>query len=108
MSEEDRAAMPDDDFFATPPFNAETAFASLRRTLQHELKLVEREGTYELKGQPIARARMEDGHLMLDIVRRPSGAPEWEHVDARDHAMVRRFLDDLKRRLLRWDDSREE
>jgi hypothetical protein len=99
--------MPDDDFFATPPFNAESAFASLKRSLR-DLKLVEREGTYELKGQPIARARMEDGRLLLDIVRRPSGTPEWEHLEAHDHAVVRRFLDDLRRRLLRWDDSREE
>lgn len=99
--------MPDDDFFATPPFNAESAFASLKRSLR-ELKLVEREGTYELKGQPIARAHLEGGLLKLDIVRRPSGTPEWEHLEARDHAVVRRFLDDLKRRVLRWDDSREE
>ena len=54
--------MPDDEFFAPPPFNAEAALASLKRTLR-ELHLVDREGTYELKGQPIARARVEGGHL---------------------------------------------
>ncbi|HEX4511536.1 MAG TPA: hypothetical protein VH328_15720 [Burkholderiaceae bacterium] len=99
--------MPDDDFYAMPPFNAETAFSTLKRNLR-ELKLVEREGTYELKGQQVARARLEEGRLLLDIVRRPSGTPEWEHLEARDHAMVRRFLDDLKRRLLRWGEAREE
>jgi hypothetical protein len=51
---------------------------------------------------------MDDGRLLLDIVRRPSGTPEWEHLEAHDHAVVRRFLDDLRRRLLRWDDSRDE
>lgn len=97
----------DDDFFAPPPFNAEAAFASLKRSLR-DLKLVEREGTWEMKGQPIARARLEDGHLKLDIVRRPSGTPEWDHLQAHDHAVVRRFLDDLRRRALRWDDARDE
>jgi hypothetical protein len=99
--------MPDEEFFALPPFNPESALASLKRSLR-DLKLVEREGTYELKGQPIARMRLEGGQLELDVVRRPSGMPEWEHIAARDHGQVRRFLDDLKRRVLRWDDTREE
>ena len=99
--------MPDDDFFAPPPFNPETALASLRRSFR-ELRLVEREGTYELKGLPIARARIEEGQLRLEVVRRATGLPEWEVVEARDHGQVRRYLDDLKRRLLRWDDTREE
>ena len=97
--------MPDDDFFAPPPFNAETALATLRRTLR-DLKLVEREGVYELKGKAIARMRVEGAALRLEVVKRPSQAPEWERCEATDHGQVRRFLDDLKRRLARWEDAR--
>ena len=97
--------MPEDDFFAPPPFNAETALATLRRTLR-DLKLVEREGVYELKGKAIARVRAEGAALRLEVVKRPSQAPEWERCEATDHGQVRRFLDDLKRRLARWDDGR--
>ena len=97
--------MPDDDFFAPPPFNAETALATLRRTLR-DLKLVEREGVYELKGKAIARMRVEGAALRLEVVKRPSQAPEWERVEATDHGQARRFVDDLKRRLARWEDAR--
>jgi hypothetical protein len=97
--------MPDDDFFAPPPFNPETALATLRRSLR-DLKLVEREGVYELKGKAVARARVEGAALRLEVVKRPSNTPEWEASEAADHAQARRFIEDLKRRMMRWDDSR--
>jgi hypothetical protein len=99
--------MPDDDFFAPPPFDAGSALATLRRTLR-ELKLVEREGTWELKGKAIARARAEGPVLRLEVVKRPSTSPEWERAEAADHAQARRFVDDLRRRLARWEDVRGE
>jgi hypothetical protein len=99
--------MPDDDFFALPPFNPDSALANLRRTLR-EMKLVEREGVYELKGQPIARAQVDGTVLKLAVVRRFTGLPEWTQVEAKDHAVVRRFTDELRRRLLKWDDSRSD
>jgi hypothetical protein len=97
--------MPDDDFFAPPPFDAQAALATLRRTLR-ELRLVEREGTFELKGKAVARARAEGGTLRLEVVKRPSNTPEWERAEAADHAQARRFVDDLRRRLARWEDAR--
>jgi hypothetical protein len=96
--------MPEEDFFA-PPFNPESALASLRRTLR-DLKLVEREGVHEFKGKAVARARVEGGALRLEVVKRPSTTPEWERTEATDHAQLRRFTDDLKRRLARWEDAR--
>jgi hypothetical protein len=94
-----------DDFFAPPPFNPDSALATLRRTLR-ELKLVERAGAFELAGQPVVRARADGPVLRLDVARRPSRSPEWEHAEARDHAQLRRFTDDLKKRLARWADAR--
>ena len=96
-----------DDFFAPPPFDPATALATLKRTLR-DLKLVERSGAFELNGQPVVRARVEDATLKLDIARRPSRSPDWEHADARDHAMLRKFTDDLKRRVARWADARSD
>ena len=46
--------------------------------------------------------------LKLDIARRPSRSPDWEHADARDHAMLRKFTDDLKKRVARWADARSD
>ena len=69
-----------DDFFAPPPFDPATALATLKRTLR-DLKLVERSGAFELNGQPVVRARVEDATLKLDIARRPSRSPDWEHAD---------------------------
>jgi len=96
-----------DDFFAPPPFDPDAALATLRRTLR-DLKLTERGGAFEMNGRPVVRARVDAGLLRLDVVRRPSGSPEWEHAQASDHAQLRRFTDDLRKRLARWTESRDE
>jgi len=96
-----------DDFFAPPPFDPESALATLRRTLR-DLKLAERAGAFELAGQPVARARVEGPLLKLDVARRPARSPDWEHAEVRDHAQLRRFVDELKRRLARWQEGRDD
>jgi len=96
-----------DDLFAPPPFNPESALATLKRTLR-DLKLAERGGAFELNGQAVVRARADGALLRLDVVKRPSRSPDWEHVEAHDHAQLRKFTDDLKRRVARWADGRSE
>ncbi len=96
-----------DDFFAPPPFDPASALATLARTLR-DLKLAERDGAFELGGTPVVRARVDGAVLRLDVVRRPSRSPDWEHVEARDHAMLRRFTDDLKKRVAKWGDGRSD
>jgi len=96
-----------DDFFAPPPFDPESALATLRRTLR-DLKLAERAGAFELAGQPVARARVEGTVLKLDVAKRPARSPDWEHAEARDHAQLRKLTDDLKRRLARWQEGRDD
>jgi hypothetical protein len=98
--------MPDDSF-APPPFDPAAARATLTRALR-DLKLVERNGAFELNGHPVVRMREEGAALKLDVVRRPSRSPDWEHTQASDHAMLRRFIDDLKKRAARWADSRSD
>ena len=96
-----------DDFFAPPPFNPETARATLARALR-DLKLSERNGAFEMAGQPVVRARVEGAVLKLDVARKPSRSPDWEHAEADDHAKLRRFIDDVKRRVSRWADGRSD
>ena len=96
-----------DDFFAPPPFNPETARATLVRALR-DLKLAERGGAFEFNGQPVVKASVDGAALKLDVVKRPARSPDWEHAQAADHAQLRRFVDDVKRRVARWAEGRED
>ena len=96
-----------DDFFAPPPFDPATARATLQRALR-DLKLSERNGAFEMNGQPVVRARIEGAVLKLEVARKPSRSPDWEHVEANDHPKLRRFIDDVKRRVARWAEGRED
>ena len=96
-----------DDVFAPPPFDPTTARATLARALR-DLKLTERNGAFELNGQPVVRASVDGAVLKLDVAKRPSRSPDWERTDASDHARLRRFIDDVKRRVARWQDGRSD
>lgn len=96
-----------DDFFAPPPFDPASARATLARALR-DLHLSERNGAFEFKGQPVVQARVEGAVLKLDVARRPARSPDWEHAEATDHARLRRFIDDVKKRVARWADGRDD
>ena len=95
-----------DDFFAPPPFDPDTARATLVRALR-DLKLVERSGSFELNGQPVVKVRIEGALLKVDVAKKPMRSPDWEHAEAADHARLRRFIDDVKKRVARWNDGRD-
>jgi sulfur carrier protein ThiS len=96
-----------DDFFAPPPFDPAAARVTLVKALR-DLKLSERNGAFEMNGQPVVKARIEGAVLKLDVAKRPSRSPDWEHVEAGDHARLRRFIDDVKKRVSRWQDGRSD
>ena len=96
-----------DDFFAPPPFDPTTARATLARALR-DLKLTERNGAFELNGQPVVRATVDGVTLKLEVARKPSRSPDWERAEAADHARLRRFIDDVKRRVARWAEGRSD
>ena len=99
--------MPDDvpDFFAPPPFDPATARQTLARALR-DLKLAERGGAFEWNGQPAVKATVDGQALALEVAKRPARSPEWQKSLAADHAQLRRFIDDVKKRVARWADSR--
>ena len=39
------------------------------------------------------------------LARRPLRAPEWDRFTIADHAQLRRFIDEARRRLARWGDD---
>jgi sulfur carrier protein ThiS len=96
-----------DDFFAPPPFDPASARATLAHALR-DLKLTERGGAFELNGQPVVRASIEGATLKLEVAKKPSRSPDWERAEAGDHARLRRFIDDVKRRVARWADGRSD
>ena len=96
-----------DDFFAPPPFDPASARATLARAMR-DLKLIERNGAFELNGQPVVRVTVDGATLKLEVAKKPSRSPDWERSDADDHARLRRFTDDVKRRVSRWAEGRSD
>ena len=96
-----------DDFFAPPPFDPASARATLARALR-DLKLVERNAAFELNGQPVVKVQVEGALLKLEVARKLARSPDWERSEANDHAKLRRFIDDVKRRVARWQDGRSD
>ena len=92
----------DDDWgFAPPPFNADNALQQLKRSLR-DLKLAERGKGFELKGKAVVELAPNDGVIAVKLARRLSMTPEWDQVQIRSGADQRKLLDDVKRRLERW------
>jgi hypothetical protein len=96
---------PDDEAgFAPPPFRPEEALQRLRRELR-ELGLTERQGVFERRSLPLARARIDGDAIAAALVRRPSRAsPEWLPRTLRNAAAVRDFVAELKKALQQWGD----
>ena len=97
---------PDDDagFAAPPPFRPEEALQRLRRELR-ELGLNERQGLFERRGLPLARARIDGDAISAALVRRPSRAsPEWLSRSLRSTAALRDFVAELRKALQQWGD----
>lgn len=92
-----------DDFFAPPPFKVDAALAGLKRELR-ALRLIEREGRFELQGRAVATLAVEADTIAARIVKRPAQSPEWTTSTLKNTADVRRFTDELKSRLARWSD----
>lgn len=95
--------MSDDDFgFAPPPFKAEQALLQLQRSLR-DLKLAARGNGFELRGKRVVELAIGDGTLDARLARRLALTPEWDRVTVRNAAEQRKLLDEVKKRLARWE-----
>jgi hypothetical protein len=95
--------MADDDFgFAPPPFKPEQSLLQVQRSLR-DLKLAARGNGFELRGKPVVELVVGDAALDARLARRLAITPEWDHVSVRNAAEQRKLLDEVKRRLARWE-----
>lgn len=96
--------MPDEpDFgFAPPPFNAENALVQLKRSLR-DLKLAERGHAYEQRGKRVLELTPEAGGIAVKIARKLAQTPEWDKLRVDSAAAQRKLLDEVRKRLARWE-----
>ncbi len=98
-----------DDFFALPAFKPDEALVGLRRQLRDLRVLAERlvdgKPGVELKGKRVAEFATTADAITARLVKRPAVSPEWETHTLKNGADVRRFLDEIKKRLARWTDE---
>jgi len=92
----------DDSGFAAPPFNAEHALQQIRRSLR-DMKLAERGPGFELRGKRVTELVLEDGRILARTARKLALTPEWDRHDIASAGDQRKWLDELKKRLSRWE-----
>jgi hypothetical protein len=85
-----------------PAFRVEEALVQLRRALR-DLKLAERGQAYELRGKRVAELALDGGAISVKLARRPMLTPEWDRLAIRSSAEQRRCVDEVKKRLARWE-----
>ncbi|MBS0307205.1 MAG: hypothetical protein JSR43_17740 [Proteobacteria bacterium] len=96
--------MPDlPDFgFEPPPFDATKALEQTKRALR-ELKLAERGTGFELRGKRVAELKPEGAAVAARLARKLALTPEWDRRRIESAADQRKFIDEVKRRLERWE-----
>ena len=91
----------DGDGFAAPAFQAATALAQLQRALR-DLKLAEMHGGFEFRSRRVAELTLAENAVQARLVRRLALTPEWDSSSLKSAAEQRKWLDELKKRLARW------
>ena len=96
--------MTDDDLggFAAPPFRPEDAILQIKRSLR-DLKLAERGNGFELRGKRVVELNADATTITAKLARKLALTPQWDTVLVKSAADQRRLLDDVKKRLARWD-----
>ena len=95
--------MTDDSFgFVPPPFKPDDALAQVKRALR-DLKLSERGNGFELRGKRVVELGIDGATLTARMARKLALTPQWDSQTIKTTADQRKLLDELKRRLARWD-----
>ena len=88
--------------FAPPPFNAADALVTLKRQLR-DLKLDERGPGFELRGKRVVELAVEGDAIVARLARRRALTPQWDRLTLKSAADSRKLIDDIKKRLARWE-----
>jgi len=94
--------MSDDFGFAPPPFQPEAALVGLRRSLR-DLGLAERGAGFELRGKRVLELAADGSTIRARIARRLMLTPEWDAMTIAGAADTRKLVDEVKKRLARWE-----
>jgi hypothetical protein len=95
--------MSDDSFgFAPPPFKPEEALLQIKRALR-DLTLSERGAAFELRGKRVLELKLEGAQIHARIARKLALTPEFDKVVVSQTSDQRKLLDEIKKRLARWD-----
>jgi hypothetical protein len=86
-----------------PAFNPAEALVLLKRQLRDLKPLVERGSRYEINGRPVIELAAGEAAIDAKIAKRPATSPEWARLALASSLDVRKFLDDVKQRLRRWE-----
>jgi hypothetical protein len=85
-----------------PAFKADEALVQLKRALR-DLKLAERGNAYELRGKRVVELSIDGSTIAAKMARRLMLTPEWDRIAIRSAAGQRKFVDDIRKRLARWE-----
>ena len=93
----------DEDFgFAPPPFKAAEALVTLKRQLR-DLKLAERGDAFEQYGKRVVELALDGDAIQARLARRLTLTPEWDRITLKSAADQRKLVDEVKKRLARWE-----
>jgi hypothetical protein len=88
--------------FAPPPFNADNALVTIKRALR-DMKLAERGNAYELRGKRVVELAVDGATINAKLARRLMLTPEWDRISVGSAEQQRKLLDEVKKRLARWE-----
>jgi len=88
--------------FAPPPFKPEDALQQIKRALR-DLKLAERDNGFEQRGKRVVELKPEATQISARLARKLALTPEWDTLTVRSATDQRRLLEEVKKRLARWD-----
>jgi hypothetical protein len=88
--------------FAPPPFNADNALVTIKRSLR-DMKLAERGNAYELRGKRVLELAIDGAVINARLARRLMLTPEWDRMAVKSATDQRKLIDEVKKRLARWD-----
>lgn len=92
-----------DDFgFAPPPFSADNALVAIKRALR-DMRLAERGNAFEMRGKRVVELAVDGAAINAKLARRLMLTPEWDRITVMSAADQRKLIDEVKKRLARWD-----
>lgn len=94
--------MSDDFGFAPPPFKPDEALLQLKRSLR-DLKLAERGSGFELRGKRVVDLAVDGAQINAKLARRLMLTPQWDVQAVKSTTDQRKLVDEVRKRLLRWE-----